>query len=106
VKEILKEQIKQMQEDYVSDVELSQTKVFLKGTFKMELETISNLATMSTSDELYGLGYEHYKLYEEAIGKATREDVKRLAEQYLNCDQAIIVITRPLPKGESKNNGP
>ena len=42
----------------------------------------------------------HYKEYYERIDAVTKEDVLRLAREYLDINKAAIVITRP---GESSS---
>ncbi|MFA5087631.1 MAG: hypothetical protein WC552_01190, partial [Candidatus Omnitrophota bacterium] len=50
-------------------------------------------------EELYGLGYAHYQSVEQKINDATREDIRRIAREYLDLNKAVIVQVRP-PKTE------
>lgn len=95
VKEILLGQINELQTGEVTDEEMDHTKTYLKGTFQMDLETNDALGFTSSLDELYGLGYNHYQSYNQRIDTVTKEDLKRIAQLYLNSSKAVVVLTRP-----------
>ncbi len=94
VKELLLEEVAGLQTAGITDEELSRTKMYLKGTFQRSLETSSALGSIALFDELYGLGFDHYKEYDEKIGAVTKEDIQRIARKYLDVDQAAMVVTR------------
>lgn len=100
VKDVLLGQIEELRNGSVNDDELGSTKTYLKGTHQMGLETNASLATVSTLDELYGLGFDRYKSYDQQIDRVTKDDVQRLARLYLDVSKAAIVIVRPLVGGE------
>ena len=50
---------------------------------------------MVSLDELYGLGFDHYREYDARIDDVTREDIKRLAKEYLDLNKAVIVMAMP-----------
>ncbi|HLD69352.1 MAG TPA: pitrilysin family protein [Candidatus Omnitrophota bacterium] len=95
VQEILLSQIKELQTTDVTNEELNHTKTYLKGTFAMGLETNSALAFASSLDELYGLGFSHYKTYDQEIDRVTKADIKRLAQKYLDPQKCAVVLTIP-----------
>jgi zinc protease len=97
VKEVLLEQIQQVREENVSDRELQDTKAYLKGTHLMALETNSSLGFTSALDSLYGLGFDHYQEHNAAIDRVSKEDVRRLAQKYLDPRNAVVVISRSKP---------
>ncbi|MFZ5801349.1 MAG: M16 family metallopeptidase, partial [Candidatus Omnitrophota bacterium] len=94
VKEIILREIKNLQTDFVSDDELSKVKVYLCGWQKFNLETNSALSLEAGFDELYGLGFNNYKLYQEKISQVSKEEIMRVAKTYLNLDKAVTVILR------------
>jgi zinc protease len=98
VQEIIEQQIKRIQNEYVSDKELSDIKIYLKGTFKEDIQTNSGLNFIASLDELYGLGYDRYQKYAQSIDSVTKEDIKRLANMYLNLNQCAVVTTQPPAK--------
>ncbi len=79
----------------VSDEELKAMKNYLKGSFKMSLNTPAVLTGVCALDELYGLGYDFYKHYDAAIDAITAQDVQRVAGIYLQAQKAATVITTP-----------
>jgi zinc protease len=68
----------------------------------METETNADLSFMTALDELYGLGFDHYREYEARIDRVTKDDIKRLARQYLDIKKASIVLSRSKMNGEEK----
>ena len=95
VKELLLNEISQIQNEEITDEELAGTKAYLKGTNAMSLETIASLAMTCGLDELYGLGFDFYKQYDKNIDQVSKADVKNLAQKYLNLGKAAIVIVIP-----------
>jgi len=92
---LLEKEIKEIQEEYVSDRELEDIKMYLKGSFKSGLQTNAALNATANFDELYGLGFDHYKEYGDLIDNVTKEDIKRLAGKYLDLQKKTVVVTRP-----------
>ena len=94
VEGLLKKLITEIAERPMSDEELSEIKTYLKGSFAMDTETNAQLSSISTLDELYGLGYNHYQSYSAKIDEVSKEDVQRLARTYLDLNKAAVVVTR------------
>ncbi len=46
-------------------------------------------------NELYGLGFDRHQRYDDGIDGVTKEDVQRLAQQYLDLNKIAIVTTVP-----------
>ncbi len=101
VKDLLLQEIKALQINDVSDDELQNTKIYLKGSFLMGLETNAALGITSSLDELYGLGFDHYKSYAQAIDSVTKADIRRLALKYLDLPKSAVVLTRPTMKRDA-----
>ena len=95
VKELLVTEITGIQNNLVSEEELARMKTYLKGTFHMGLETSAAVGFMTALDELYGLGFDYYKSFDAGIDRVTREDLRRIAQNYLDLKKAAMVITRP-----------
>jgi zinc protease len=95
VQEVLRKNIKRVQEELIPAKELEDMKTYLKGTFKAGLETNAALSFTSGLDELYGLGFDYYQEYNRKIDAVTVQDLKRLASQYLDLNKSVTVITRP-----------
>lgn len=95
VRELLKKEIVTLHSEYVSEQELTDTKAYLKGAFAASQETSLSLSFMVSLDELYGLGFDHYQRYDDRIDRVTKEDIQRLARQYLDLNKMAVVITKP-----------
>lgn len=94
VKQILLEQIKEIQTNGISAQELEDTKAYLKGTHQMGLITNAALALRGALDELYGLGFDDYTKYNARLDRLSREEILKLAQAYLNLEKAAVVITK------------
>lgn len=99
-KEIILQEIKKLQNELISDQELKDIKTYLKGNFKSDLQTNASLSFASGLDELYGLGYLAYQDFDQKIDQVTKEDIQRLAKEYLDLNKYAAVITRPIKKTE------
>jgi len=106
VKQVVVSSIDELRKEDVSAGELDSIKTYLKGTFKMGLQTSASLGFTAALDELYGLGYDNYKKYEEQIDKITVSDMKRLANEYLYINNAAIVTLQPEEKLDNVGNTP
>lgn len=95
VRELLAGEFTALHAQHVSKQELTDTKTYLKGTFKASLETVSSLSFTVSLDELYGLGFDRYQYYDERIDQVTQEDIKRLARKYLDLNKGAVIITKP-----------
>ncbi len=98
VKEIIFKDLQELVNGKLGKEELQITKANLKGRFAMSLDTVGELASLSSFDELYGLGFANYHEYEKNIDAVTLKDITRVARQYLDPKRATIAVTRPLKK--------
>jgi zinc protease len=76
----------------VTEQELNDAKDYLTGSFPLRFETNRNVANFLAQVEFFQLGLDYPDRYPELIRKVTREDVLRVAKQYLNPDKLITVI--------------
>jgi zinc protease len=100
VKGLIRKEIENIQSALVEDKELKDMKVYLKGAFQARQETNASLSYIVGLDELYGLGFERYQRYGDNIDAVTEEDIRRVAQQYLDLNKAAVVVTRPKSKVE------
>ncbi len=94
VKEIVIRQLQDIQTKGISEDELKSAKAYVKGNFKMVLDTPAALGTTSALDELYGLGYDFHEQFDGLIDAVSKEDIKRIAGQYLDVQKSAIVMTK------------
>lgn len=76
----------------VSDKEIKNAKSYLIGTFPLQLETIDGLIAELLSIKMYGLPADYLQTYRDKINTISKEDIQRVARQYINSDKIAIVI--------------
>lgn len=85
------EQMRLIQQALVSDAELESAKKHLIGSFPLKLDTQSSTAQFLLQMQLYGLGMDYIDRYPSYIRSVTKEDVQKVAKQYLHPDSFILV---------------
>jgi zinc protease len=90
--QIAKEEMRRMREQPVSDQELNDAKDYLIGSFPLRFDTNRKVASFLTQVEYYELGLDYPERYADLIRKVTREDVLRVAKQYLHPEDLITVV--------------
>ena len=96
-------EIKNIRETPVSDQELSEAKSFLIGSFPLRLDSTAKLAQVLAQVEFYGLGFEYFAQYPRWIERVTKEDVQRVAKQYLNPQRYALVVVGNVAKAKLKH---
>ncbi|GAB4544137.1 MAG: pitrilysin family protein [Thermodesulfovibrionia bacterium] len=91
IEEVLKE-VKRIREEPVSDQELEDARSFLIGSFPMRIETGKRIADFLIALEYYGLGMDYIDKYPEYIKMVTKEDIQRVAKEYLKPEGMIYVL--------------
>jgi zinc protease len=95
---LAREEIRRIREAPVSEQELNDAKNYLVGSFALRLDTNRRVASFLAQVEYYELGLDYPERYADLIGKVTREDVQRVAKQYLQPEKLITVIVGNLKK--------
>ncbi|HLZ35305.1 MAG TPA: pitrilysin family protein [Nitrospira sp.] len=96
-------EIKNIREAPVSDQELSEAKSFLVGSFPLRLDSTAKLAQVLAQVEFYGLGFEYFSQYPKWIERVTKEDVQRVAKQYLDPQRYALVVVGNVAKAKLKH---
>lgn len=91
--EIIHEDVERVREELVGEEELQRAKNMCVTMDKLENQTNSAMAMQRGLSELYGLGYEFPDRYEEQVRAVTAEDVRRVAQKYL--DHALTLRLDP-----------
>jgi zinc protease len=86
------EEMRRMREQPVSEQELSDAKDYLIGSFPLRFDTNRKVASFLAQVEYYELGLDYPERYAELIRRVSRDDVTRVAKQYLRPEQLITVI--------------
>jgi len=102
VEEILKE-MKRIRSEPVSEEELNDAISYLTGSFPRRLETMSKVAGFLSAVEYLGLGLDYDRKYIELIRSVTRDDVLRVAKEYLHPDNYILVVVADQKKARMKD---
>jgi len=93
-------EINRIREGPVTDQELAEAKSYLIGSFPLRLDTISKLAEVLGLVELYGLGLDYFSRYPKLIEQVTKDDVLRVAKQYLHPNRYALVVVGNLAKAK------
>lgn len=96
-------EIKNIREAPVSDQELAEAKSFLIGSFPLRFDTTAKLAQVLAQVEFYGLGFEYFMQYPKSIERVTKEDVQRVAKQYLDPQRYALVVVGNQAKAKVKH---
>ncbi|HYL98198.1 MAG TPA: pitrilysin family protein, partial [Blastocatellia bacterium] len=96
-------ELKNIREAPVSDQELAEAKSFLIGSFPLRLDSTAKLAQVLAQVEFYGLGFEYFSQYPKWIERVTKEDVQRVAKQYLDPQRYALVVVGNLAKAKVKH---
>lgn len=91
----MKEQLKLLLTEGVTDEEISRAQNYLVGNFEIGLQQNAAQAAKITFDELYGIGWEEYNSYPEKIYAVTKDDVIEAARKYIDLDKYTIAIVKP-----------
>lgn len=85
-------EMKTIRDAPVSNQELAEAKSFLTGSFPLRLDSTAKLTKILGQVEFYGLGFEYFTQYTAWINRVTKEDVQRVANQYLNPQRYALVV--------------
>jgi len=96
-------EIKAIRETPVNDQELAEAKSFLMGNFPLRLDSTAKLANVLAQVEFFGLGFEYFSQYPKWIERVTKEDVQRVAKQYLNPQQYALVVVGNIAKAKIRH---
>lgn len=93
-------ELKRMRDAPVTDEELDDAKAYLMGSFPLRLDTTAKLADVVSQVEFYGLGLDYFTDYPRWIAKVTKDDVLRVAKQYLHPDRYALVLVGNLAQAK------
>ncbi|MEW6543152.1 MAG: pitrilysin family protein [Nitrospirota bacterium] len=87
----------------VTDEELADAKAYLIGSFPLRLDSTAKLADVLSLVEFYNLGLDYFAEYPRWIERVTKEDVLRVAKQYIHPDHYALVVVGNLSKAKVNN---
>jgi zinc protease len=86
------DEIRRIRAEPVSVEDLSEAKDYLTGSFPLRFDTNRKVANFLVLAEFFGLGLDFRERYPDFIRGVTRDDVLRVARQYLNPEKLITVV--------------
>ncbi len=90
--EIITNEIKEIIDNGVSQKELDDTKNFLKGSMLLSMESFSTIANFLISEKILKLDKNYFLKDIERISVINKEEIKRIAKEYLKPEELLIVI--------------
>ncbi len=94
------DEISKLAQDGLTEAELRRAKEKLMGQQDIRNQSNDAFAYATALDELYGLGFDHYKKEKAALEAVTLEETKRVANKYFATKPAVTAIVRPKAKKE------
>ena len=91
LKEIFYE-LERIRAEDVSDKELTDAKTYLTGIFPIRLETQEGLVDQLVQIRMHGLPDDYLLTYRENVQRVTKEDLRRVAGEYVRPDGAAVVV--------------
>ncbi len=84
-------QLREIQNQPVSDRELASAKKYLVGSFPLRLDRQSQIVSFILQVEIYGLGLDYAERYPKLIDEVTKLNVQQTAQKYLHPDALDLV---------------
>ncbi|MDQ6625188.1 MAG: insulinase family protein, partial [Verrucomicrobiota bacterium] len=95
VKTALLDEINKLATEGLTAEELTRAKKKLIGQQQISNQSNDSLGYMTALDELYGLGFDHYKSLEREIEAVTLDEVKIVAARYFRGQPYVLATVRP-----------
>jgi zinc protease len=95
VKTALLEEIRKLASEGLTAEELTRAKKKLIGSQQIAHQSNDAFGYQCALDELYGLGFDHYKALEREVEGVTLDEVKRVAAQYFLEQPYVLATVRP-----------
>jgi zinc protease len=86
----------------VSDRELNDAKSYLIGSLPIRLDSNSKIARFLTAVEYYDLGLDYVEKYKRLISAVSKDDILRVAKEYLNTENFILVVVGDMKSADLK----
>jgi zinc protease len=79
--------------DFVTEEELRMVKNYMIGNFPLQLETPQQIASRIAMIAMYGLDKNYYDTYRDKLAALSVEDLYRVAVEYINPNDLVIVAS-------------
>jgi len=91
----IRDELERIRRDGITDDELARAQRYLIGSHHVAMQRRAAVANAMAYHEAYGLGWQAWSRYDDAIRAVTRADVAAAAQAYLRADRAITATVRP-----------
>lgn len=91
ITEILNE-MRRIRIERIDEKELSTVKSYIVGSFPLQIETPSQIASRAIAIELYDLPKTYYSTFTETVSAITPDDLYAMAEKYMYPEELTIVV--------------
>ena len=98
VKTALLDEIRKLASEGLTNEELLRAKKKLVGQQQIGLQSNDSFGYQCALDELYGLGFDHYKSLERDVEAVSLDEIKRVAAKYFRDQPYVLATVRP-PEG-------
>jgi zinc protease len=95
VKTALLDEIRKVASDGLTSEELMRAKKKMIGQQQIANQSNDAFGYQCALDELYGLGFNHYKSLEHDVGAVTMDEIKRVAGKYFREQPYVLATVRP-----------
>ncbi|MBA3830625.1 MAG: insulinase family protein [Chthoniobacterales bacterium] len=106
VKAELLDEIEKLAAAGLTNEELVRAKKKLIGQQRISNQSNDSFGYMAALDELYGLGFEHYKELEREVNLVTVADIRRVAAQYFQQPYVLATVQPSRQQKASLNSQP
>lgn len=96
--DLLKEELRKIRMDGVTEEELTSAKTYLNGSFPLRLSSNSRIANIMASMQLHDLPVDYLENRTNFINSVTLEDIKRVASRLMDPENLLITVVGK-PKG-------
>jgi len=95
VKTALLDEIRKLASEGLTQEELARAKKKLIGQHQIAMQSNDSFGYQCALDELYGLGFDHYKSLEREAEAVTLDEIKRVAAKYFRDQPYVLATVRP-----------
>jgi zinc protease len=99
VKAALMEEVGKLASEGLTADELARAKKKLIGQQQIANQSNDSFGYQSALDELYGLGFDHYKTLERQVEAITLDQIKQVAAKYFRDRPHVMALVRPPKAG-------
>jgi zinc protease len=93
--EVIDREIHRLAVEGPTERELAEAKAYLNGSFVLNLDTSSKIASLLVQLQLDGLGIDYFTRRPEMINAVTLEDTRRVAKRMLDGGMLVTIAGRP-----------